>query len=92
MSQMPRTLSRRSVYLVGDEHRPGWAVFACPCGTGHIVQVNLERNRTQPAWSVTEGPSGPSIRPSIDVHGDRQRCHYWLRDGAVRWVPPRCPR
>ena len=86
MSLLPQRLSRRTLYVVGQADRPSWAVFPCPCGTGHTVQVNLDPDRPQPAWTITGGRRGASLQPSIDVHGERRRCHYWLRDGAIQWT------
>jgi hypothetical protein len=87
MSTMPDRLLRRVVYVVGRPERPSWAVFTCPCGTGHLVQINLDPNRPHPAWKVTRTDRGPTLRPSVDVHGEDRRCHYWLRAGTVDWTP-----
>jgi hypothetical protein len=78
-------LPRRSVTVVGEPGHLKWAVFACPCGTGHRIQVPL-RASGWPRWKLTISPQGaPSLTPSVD---DRRhiRCHFWLRDGRVKWV------
>ena len=81
-AELPRRLSPRRVYLIGTPAK--WAVFRCPCGTGHRVDLNLA-HEGRPRWSVTLGPAHrPSLRPSVDVRASR-RCHFWLTDGRVRW-------
>lgn len=32
-----------------------------------------------------------SVHPSIDYQGE-PRCHYWVRDGRIDWVPNRTRR
>jgi hypothetical protein len=77
--------ARRTVMVVGSPERPKWAVFACPCGHGHGIAVNLSPARL-PAWSLTDGDHGPTLYPSVDSVTDGRRCHFWLRDGRVHWA------
>jgi hypothetical protein len=42
-------------------------------------------------WEVTNNTGQPSAHPSIDYRGN-SRCHYWLRDGRIYWVPNRTTR
>lgn len=83
---LPTKLNPRRVYQLGE---PGkWAVLECPCGRGHRLELNLAHpSRTR--WTLTttagslDGP--PSLSPSVDCKAER-RCHFWLREGRVRWV------
>jgi len=79
---LPRLLNPRCLYLVGEP--PKWAIFRCPCGTGHQIDLNLA-HAGRPRWNVAFNPQNrPSLRPSVDVQ-DEWRCHFWLTSGEVRW-------
>lgn len=83
-SDLPANMNPRRLYQLGE---PGkWAVMTCPCGRGHLIELNLAHpGRAQ--WQVNSqsGGGAPSVRPSVDVRAER-RCHFWLCDGRVRWV------
>lgn len=80
-TELPEILDPRRIYQVGD---PGkWGVFECPCGRGHVLEVNLA-HPGRARWRLHDAPAGPSLSPSVDFKGER-RCHFWLRDGRVRW-------
>lgn len=79
-SDLPTILHPRRMYLLGQPEK--WAVFACPCGRGHAIDLNLSHSG-RARWAVM-GKDRPTIYPSVDVRGDR-RCHFWLSDGLVCW-------
>lgn len=81
-TDLPQTLSRTAIYIVGDPSK--WLVMECPCGTGHRLTVNLATH-AQPTWAVTDAPSGISVYPSLDVVGKSRRCHFLIRHGHVQW-------
>jgi hypothetical protein len=81
-SDLPRALGRFRVYAVG--HPAKWVVFACPCGRGHEIALNLA-NSSHPRWSLHTTTHGPTVSPSVDATWHGFRCHYWIRDGRVRW-------
>lgn len=83
-SDLPESLSRHQLALVGSPQRPKWLAFECPCGEGHRLQVNLSAARS-PSWRLVLAETGPSVFPSIDFDAAEQRCHFWIRDGRVRW-------
>lgn len=86
-SDLPEDLHPRGVYLLGGT-TPKWALLDCPCGRGHTVELNLA-NPARTRWKVTTNRAGqPSIHPSIDYQG-QPRCHYWVRNGRIHWVPNR---
>lgn len=86
-SGLPEQLDPRCVYVLGAATRK-WALLDCPCGRGHTIELNLA-NPARTRWKVTTNNTGqPSIHPSIDYRGN-PRCHYWLRDGRIHWVPNR---
>jgi hypothetical protein len=80
-SALPQSLRPRRLYLIGDP--PKWAVLICPCGRGHVIDLNLGQCG-RPRWSVSIESRTVSVRPSIDVR-DRHRCHFWITHGVVRW-------
>lgn len=84
-SEAPELPPRRTLAVVGSPTRPKWAVFACPCGHGHSIALNLSSTR-RPAWRLVVEDGEPSLHPSVDSLTDRRRCHFWLRDGHVHWV------
>lgn len=88
-TRIPTRLPRRTLLLVGGTHdNPKWALFECPCGTGHHIALPL-RMSGRANWQVQVNAHGvPTIRPSVDDRRGR-RCHFWLRDGAVQWAPDR---
>jgi len=83
---VPDSMPRHQLVVVGDEQLPKWAIFECPCGRGHRLEVNLSP-RVRPYWKIRLDPRGPSLKPSIDSVAP-YRCHFWLRDGRVQWTLP----
>ncbi|GAB2731699.1 DUF6527 family protein [Nocardioides pakistanensis] len=89
-AELPEDLHPRCVYVLGAT-TPKWALLDCPCGRGHTIELNLA-NPARTRWKVTTNNSGqPSVHPSIDYQGE-PRCHYWLKNGRVQWVPNRTRR
>jgi hypothetical protein len=81
-ADLPPRLHPSRLYLVGTPAK--WAIFRCPCGTGHQIDLNLA-HAGRARWTVTlDAQHRPSLRPSVDVRADR-RCHFWLTAGEVRW-------
>ena len=81
--EVPERLPNRGVALVGPPESPTWAVFDCPCRSGHRLMVNLDRTR-HPYWRV-ETRKPLSIRPSIDNVTPERRCHFIMSGGKVSW-------
>lgn len=82
--EVPDRLPHRGVILVGPPESPTWAVFDCPCGTGHRLMVNLDRTR-HPFWRI-EDRRRLSIFPSIDNITPERRCHFVVRRGTIAWA------
>jgi Family of unknown function (DUF6527) len=83
-TDVPDQIERQTLVVVGDRDFQKWAMLECPCGRGHRLAVSLQRGH-RPSWRLTLSPAGPSLFPSIDSVAAR-RCHFWIRDGRVRWV------
>lgn len=84
-SEAPELPRRRTLAVVGSPNRPKWGVFACPCGHGHAIAVNLSCTR-RPVWRLKVERGGPSLHPSVDSLTDERRCHFYLRNGRVYWA------
>lgn len=80
-ADIPDALPRRAVTLVGEPAK--WAIIPCPCGRGHIIDLNLAHPGNQ--WRV-QGDQRLTITPSVDVQDLPGRCHFLVKDGRVRWV------
>jgi Family of unknown function (DUF6527) len=83
--QIPAGFPARSTVMVGTRADPRWLAFDCPCGTGHQIMLNLDRRRT-PCWTVAS-TRRLTVGPSIDSRQSGRRCHYFIREGKVTWVP-----
>lgn len=81
-SDLPIWLPRRQILLVGTPAK--WAIMACPCGNGHIIDLNLA-HPDLPQWKI-DGRFDPSVAPSVDVNDPYRRCHFWVRHGRVTWI------
>jgi hypothetical protein len=84
-SRLPVSIPRDTLAIVGSKEDPKWAVFECPCGTGHTIMLNMSSAR-RPFWRLAEGSLGPSLLPSVDFCDGYTHCHLWLRDGVVRFA------
>ena len=84
-ASLPEQLPRRVLAVAGDP--AAWAVMECPCGTGHRLKVRIRHHGDATMWDLTQTHRGPSLDPSIDYDSPGRRCHFWLRDGRVIWVP-----
>ncbi len=84
VGDIPEDLDRHTLALVGPNDAPKWAALACPCGYGHRVVVSLQAAH-HPHWRLVTGNGRHGLWPSIDSVAER-RCHFWLREGRVRWI------
>lgn len=82
VDDVPDSPHPRSLYLVRGKDGFKWVAFDCPCGRGHTVLLNVSAGSS---WSVNlEGPR-VTLHPSVDRKDGAQRCHFFLREGRVRW-------
>ncbi len=84
---IPQSLPRNGVVLVGQRKSPKWIAFDCPCRTGHRIMLNMDKARW-PYWSINK-KGALTISPSVDYHGSERRCHFFVRTGRIRWVHER---
>lgn len=85
MSDVPKRLGS-SIYLVGSNGSPKWAVMACPCRCGARIDVNLMRIR-QPYWELMRLSSTTvTLRPSLWRSKGTCGSHFFIEHNKVRWV------
>ena len=73
----------RYLVLIGPVERPKWARFACPCGCGETLTLNLMRSLS-PRWEVRLSIDGKAdIFPS--VHNLPCNSHFWIRCSRFDW-------
>lgn len=81
--EVPDRLPRRGMVVVArDSGVPSWAVFDCPCRTGHRLVINLSHHR-QPHWTLSGPSNKPSLAPSVNALTNGRRCHFWVRHGKI---------
>lgn len=85
MSAIPNDLGQ-DIYIVEKHHRKMWAVFDCPCGTGHRLVVNLARSN-RPFWEISVRKNKASLWPSLWLKGFCDG-HFWIRNSRVYWASP----
>ena len=84
MGDVPERLRPRRAALVSSSIGEKWVIFECPCERGHRVMLNLDSEH-HPHWRV--GSKAPlTLSPSVDEISEVGHCHYFIRDGRVRWV------
>lgn len=83
--EVPERLAKRTAAVVLDDHGEKWLAFDCPCRDHHRLLINLDTRRT-PFWRI-RGESPLDLAPSVDVTRGARRCHFWVRDGRIRWTP-----
>ena len=84
---IPQRVPRNGAVLVGVGAHPKWIAFNCPCRSGHRIMLNTDKLRS-PHWTVTTRAS-LTISPSIDSAHLKRRCHYFIRNGRIKWVHER---
>ncbi len=83
-SDVPSVMKPGWVAIVGSKAVHKWAIFTCPCGRGHRIDLNLQA-RHMPHWRLTIESGLPTVSPSVDYVGEF-RCHFFVRRGRVHWV------
>lgn len=58
----------------------GTAIHRCACGCGAQTVTPFEGPN---GWTLTDGPNGITLRPSIGNQNFPCRSHYWITDGKV---------
>jgi hypothetical protein len=87
---IPQRLPRNGAVLVGSRAQPKWIAFDCPCRSGHRIILNTDKLRL-PYW-ITNVQGPLTLSPSIDYVHPKRRCHYFILNGRIEWIPERKTR
>lgn len=91
VEDLPEDVQRDTVYVIGGRQHPFYAAVVCPRrACRQVIHLELSEQATKP-WRLAEHQDGTiSLAPSVHVTGMSCRCHYWFREGHVRWAetPP----
>jgi hypothetical protein len=82
--EIPRRLRHRTAVLVRPGLRQTWLIFDCPRHCSERIMLNLSRRR-RPYWTI-EDLSRLTVYPSVDASHGSDRCHFWLKNGWIKWV------
>ena len=84
VDDQPDVLASGECYVVGEGEHRWFAAFACPCGCGEDVVLNLLPDM-RPRWRIEiHDDETVSIQPSIHRHVGC-RSHFFVRRGLLRW-------
>lgn len=83
-SDIPENLPYKGVILVKSSQYLTWLAFDCPCRIGHRVMLNLDTQR-KPSWTLTN-IKPLTVSPSIDELGPNRHCHYFIKNGRIKWA------
>ena len=85
VQDVPPTLKRRTIYVVGENGYHWQIVMQCPCGCKAVLHMNLMEDE-KPSWSYAIGKTGSiTIRPSIHrVVGCKS--HFFVCEGIIIWA------
>ena len=81
---LPKTLRRRTLYVVQEDGFREQAAMICPCGCGRVLHMNLLPDE-RPYWRLTEhGDGTASLHPSV---WRKKECgsHFWFRRSRIEW-------
>jgi len=76
--------NRHTLILVDDSGTLKWACLGCPGGCGQIISLSLNPNQ-RPRWQISVDVWGrPTLSPSVHQK-NACGCHFWLKQGEVKW-------
>src|SRR2546427_8633681 len=73
VSEIPNDTGEK-IFIVARNDKLLWAVFDCPCRTGHRFTVNLNINE-EPRWTLEPDGNFATLTPSL-WYGGRCRSHF----------------
>ncbi len=83
-NDVPSTIPRGLVFIVGSKGQEELAVLSCPCGCGDRLRLNLIK-ASKPNWSwLIDIDKTVTFCPSINrLTGCKS--HFFLTEGRVQW-------
>ncbi len=84
VDDVPETLAKNVVYVVGENGHYWSVVLLCPCGCRAVIQLNLVEG-VSPRWIFeVEVDESLTLQPSV-WRTEGCRSHFFLREGKVQW-------
>lgn len=84
VDDLPDTLKKHRVYVVGENGHVWQVAMMCPCGCGAVIQLCL-LPESSPSWAVmVHADRSVSLHPSV-WRTTGCRSHFFLREGRVAW-------
>lgn len=91
VEDLPEDVQRQTLYVIGGREHPFYAAVVCPRrACRQVIHLDLSTD-AEKRWRLKEHSDGSiSLSPSVHVTGMPCGCHYWLREGRIRWTaaPP----
>lgn len=85
VDDLPKNISQRRIYIVGEKEQPWLIVFCCPCGCNKLIQLNL-LEEANPCWRYQVSKKKKlSILPSVWRNIDC-KSHFFVRKSKIEWV------
>ena len=87
VEDLPENVRRETVYVIGGRRHPFSAAIVCPRrACRQVIHLDLS-SKVQKPWRLREHQDGSvTLRPSVHVTAMPCNCHYWFREGRVRWA------
>lgn len=83
IDDIPESIEKHKIYIVGESNFHWVLVFICPCGCEESIQLNLLED-TSPSWRYFIDEN-INIKPSI-WRNTGCKSHFFINDGEVKWV------
>lgn len=85
VTDVPKKLKQRTIYLIANDGYVWQAVMLCPCGCGVELYINfIEEQKPYWDYSIDENKN-ISLHPSINRKVEC-KSHFFIREGKVLWV------
>jgi Family of unknown function (DUF6527) len=84
VDDVPDSLRKYCVYLIGEDGTLWQVAMLCPCGCSAVIQLCVLPD-SRPSWSVSRHADGTvSLSPSV-WRTTGCRSHFFLRRGRIDW-------
>lgn len=85
LKELPDSLDKNNIYILGEKEYLWYAVMLCPCGCGEKIHTSLLKD-DNPHWTLTKHEDGNvTLSPSV-WRTKGCKSHFFLRNGNIEWV------
>ena len=82
--ELPDSLEKKYLYLIGENDYLWIAALICPCGCGETIQLNL-LSEAKPCWKIQNKYNGTiTLVPSV-WRKKGCRSHFLIKNGVIIW-------